>query len=190
LVGQRRPASNQLRFQIREKDRYDDARLFAQDAGGGATSSFPAVFWRMCPSRSIESFVSAIMDNSAYQDIRLATKGLMGIPQHFFADEVLHGLDGSRRNRRERASRFRRVLWRRFGANLVVVELAIAVVLLVARGACWARVSTVYCMSTSDFSRTPWPRSISRYSRPNIQRRIGWLRQRGSSSTASAACQQ
>jgi lysine 2,3-aminomutase len=38
-------------------------------------------------------FVSAMLDIENIRDIRLATKGLMGLPQYFLQDDVLRGLD-------------------------------------------------------------------------------------------------
>ena len=45
------------------------------------------------PIAKLEWFVSALLDIENIRDIRLATKGLMGLPQHFLQDEVLKGLD-------------------------------------------------------------------------------------------------
>src|SRR5207247_5223961 len=45
------------------------------------------------PIAQLEPFVSSLMDVPNIRDIRLATKGLMGIPQHFLQDEVLRGLE-------------------------------------------------------------------------------------------------
>lgn len=41
----------------------------------------------------LEPWVSALLDIDHIRDIRLASKGLMGIPQHFLQDSVLAGLD-------------------------------------------------------------------------------------------------
>jgi lysine 2,3-aminomutase len=40
------------------------------------------------PIKRLETFVMALLDIENIRDIRLATKGLMGIPQHFLQDEV------------------------------------------------------------------------------------------------------
>ncbi len=45
------------------------------------------------PVATLEPFVSALLDLPNIRDIRLASKGLMGIPQHFLQDEVLQALD-------------------------------------------------------------------------------------------------
>jgi lysine 2,3-aminomutase len=54
------------------------------------------------PMQQLEPFVSALMDIPNIRDIRLASKGLMGIPQHFLQDEVLMGLDRLARKSQER----------------------------------------------------------------------------------------
>jgi lysine 2,3-aminomutase len=41
------------------------------------------------PIATLESFVGALLEIPNIRDIRLAAKGLMGIPQHFLQDEVL-----------------------------------------------------------------------------------------------------
>ena len=45
------------------------------------------------PWPRVEDFVSALMDIDNIRDIRLATKALMGLPQHWLADEVRAGLE-------------------------------------------------------------------------------------------------
>jgi lysine 2,3-aminomutase len=44
------------------------------------------------PIAQLEAFVSSLMDVGHIRDIRLASKSLMGIPQHFLQDEVLFAL--------------------------------------------------------------------------------------------------
>ena len=45
------------------------------------------------PIAQLETFVSALMDIPNIRDIRLASKGLAAIPQHFLQDNVLAALD-------------------------------------------------------------------------------------------------
>ena len=45
------------------------------------------------PISVLEDFVSRLLDIPNIRDIRLATKGLMGIPQHFLQDEVLKAFE-------------------------------------------------------------------------------------------------
>ena len=60
------------------------------------------------PVKRLEDFVLKLLDIENIRDIRIATKGLMGLPQHFLQDDVLRGLrrDGATRAReRARTSR-------------------------------------------------------------------------------------
>ena len=45
------------------------------------------------PIKRLEEFVSKLLDIENIRDIRLATKGLMGLPQHFLQDDVRAGLE-------------------------------------------------------------------------------------------------
>ena len=45
------------------------------------------------PIRRLEEFVMKLLDIESIRDIRLATKGLMGLPQHFLQDDVRAGFD-------------------------------------------------------------------------------------------------
>jgi lysine 2,3-aminomutase len=54
------------------------------------------------PIQQLEPFVSALLDLENIRDIRFASKGLVGIPQHFLQDEVLHGYERLARKARER----------------------------------------------------------------------------------------
>jgi len=54
------------------------------------------------PIQNLEPFVSALMDIPNIRDIRLASKGLIAIPQHFLQDDVLKGLERLAKKARER----------------------------------------------------------------------------------------
>ena len=54
------------------------------------------------PIKRLESFVSGLLDIEHIRDIRLATKGLMGIPQHFLQPDVQEGLGRLAATARER----------------------------------------------------------------------------------------
>jgi lysine 2,3-aminomutase len=45
------------------------------------------------PWPRLEAFVSALLEIGSIQDIRLATKALMGLPQHWLSDEVRAGME-------------------------------------------------------------------------------------------------
>jgi len=54
------------------------------------------------PVKRLEAFVMSLMDIDNIRDIRIATKGLMGLPQHFLQDDVraAFGRMGARANER------------------------------------------------------------------------------------------
>ena len=93
LVGNDVPQVEKHRFDIEQKDRYAQILAYLQKTpsvrdvvvSGGDIANLPI--------QVLEPFVSALMDIPNIRDIRLATKGLMGIPQHFLQDSVLAGLD-------------------------------------------------------------------------------------------------
>ena len=93
LVGNSVPQVKKLKFVVQQKDRhlqmleYLRATPQVRDVvvSGGDIANLPI--------QSLESFVGALLDIDNIRDIRLASKGLMGIPQHFLQDEVLQALD-------------------------------------------------------------------------------------------------
>ena len=54
------------------------------------------------PIKRLEDFVDSLLDIENIRDIRIATKGLMGLPQHFLQDDVRAGLRARWRRRRVR----------------------------------------------------------------------------------------
>ena len=54
------------------------------------------------PIKRLEEWLFKLMDIENVRDIRIATKGLMGIPQHFLQDEVLEGYDHIAKQAHER----------------------------------------------------------------------------------------
>ena len=56
------------------------------------------------PWPRLESFVSALLDIDNIRDIRLATKALMGLPQHWLADQVRAGMERLAAKARERGA--------------------------------------------------------------------------------------
>ncbi|MCA1713543.1 MAG: lysine 2,3-aminomutase [Actinobacteria bacterium] len=54
------------------------------------------------PIKHLERFVDGLLDLPNIRDIRLASKGLMGLPQHFLQAEVLQGIGRLARKARDR----------------------------------------------------------------------------------------
>src|SRR6266571_1014874 len=102
LVGNDVPQVEKHKFSIQQKDRYtqilDHLRKTPQVrdvvVSGGDIANLPISV--------LESFVSRLMDIETIRDIRLATKGLMALPQHFLQDDVLRGLERLAKKARER----------------------------------------------------------------------------------------
>ncbi|MFL5349232.1 MAG: KamA family radical SAM protein [Hyalangium sp.] len=93
LVGNDVPQVHKHKFAIKPQDRYEQMLDYLRRTpsvrdvvvSGGDIANLPI--------QQLEPFVSALMDIPNIRDIRLASKGLMGIPQHFLQDSVLQGLD-------------------------------------------------------------------------------------------------
>jgi lysine 2,3-aminomutase len=93
LVGNSVPQVQKLKFAISPKDRHSQmldylrANPSVRDVvvSGGDVANLPI--------EQLESFVSQLLDIPNIRDVRLASKGLMGIPQHFLQDKVLQALD-------------------------------------------------------------------------------------------------
>ena len=101
LVGNDVPQVTKLRFQLPQKERYEQMLGYLRHTpsvrdvvvSGGDIANLPIT--------QLEPFVSALIDIPSIKDIRLATKGLMGIPQHFLQDEVLKGFERLAKKARE-----------------------------------------------------------------------------------------
>ena len=93
LVGNDVPQVDKLKFLTPQKDRHQQILEYLRNTpsvrdvvvSGGDIANLPITV--------LESFVSALLDIPNIRDIRLASKGLMGIPQHFLQDSVLQGLE-------------------------------------------------------------------------------------------------
>ena len=49
------------------------------------------------PWKNLEGFLDQLLEIDNIRDIRLATKALMGLPQHWLQDDVVEGVDACRR---------------------------------------------------------------------------------------------
>ena len=54
------------------------------------------------PFKNLEAFVSRLLEIDNIRDIRLATKALMGLPQHWLQDDVRAGMERLATTARER----------------------------------------------------------------------------------------
>jgi lysine 2,3-aminomutase len=93
LIGNNVPQVLKHRFEMKQRDRHEamleylrntpSVRDVVVSGGDVANLSISHLEW----------FVGALLDIENIRDIRLATKGLMGLPQHFLQDDVLAGMD-------------------------------------------------------------------------------------------------
>ena len=113
LVGNNVPQVIKHRFEMKQKDRYEAMLEYLRETPSRPRRGGLRRRHRQpARSRTLEQFVGSLLDIENIRDIRLATKGLMGIPQHFLQDEVLagHGAagqEGRRARRRPRGSHAR-----------------------------------------------------------------------------------
>src|SRR6185295_3718957 len=104
LVGNDVPQVTKMRFQIPQKDRYQQILDYLKKTpqvrdvvvSGGDIANMPI--------QQLEPFVSAVLDIDNIRDIRLAAKGLIGLPQHFLQDEVRAGLERLAKKARQRGA--------------------------------------------------------------------------------------
>ncbi len=102
LVGNSVPQVAKHKFEAAPKDRYAAMLEYLRKTptvrdvvvSGGDIANVPTA--------QLEAFVMALLDIPTIRDIRLATKGLQGLPQHFLQDEVLKSFDRIARHANER----------------------------------------------------------------------------------------
>jgi len=93
LVGNSVPQVQKLRFALAPKDRYSQMLEYLRSNPGVRDVVVSGGDIANLPIEQLESFVSQLLDIENIRDVRLASKGLMGIPQHFLQDKVLQALD-------------------------------------------------------------------------------------------------
>jgi lysine 2,3-aminomutase len=102
LVGNDVPQVQKHRFSLPQKERYERMLDYLRRTpsvrdvvvSGGDIANLPI--------QALEPFVSALLDIPNIRDIRLASKALMALPQHFLQDAVLQGLERLARKANER----------------------------------------------------------------------------------------
>jgi len=102
LVGNDVPQVEKTRFTVPPPERYAQILDYLRKTpsvrdvvvSGGDIANLPI--------QQLEMFVSSLMDIPNIRDIRLASKALMGIPQHFLQDQVLVAFERLAKKARER----------------------------------------------------------------------------------------
>jgi len=102
LVGNDVAQVEKTRFQTPPKDRYNQILDYLRRTPSVRDVVVSGGDIANVPIGQLEHFVSALMDIPNIRDIRLASKGLMGIPQHFLQDVVLFAFERLAKKARER----------------------------------------------------------------------------------------
>src|SRR3954447_9364603 len=92
LVGNSTPVVPKLRFGLKPVARHEAMIEYLRRTpsvrdvvvSGGDVANMP---WR-----SLEAFVVRLLEIDTIRDVRLATKALMGLPQHWLAEDVVEGM--------------------------------------------------------------------------------------------------
>ncbi|MHB8872816.1 MAG: KamA family radical SAM protein [Myxococcaceae bacterium] len=93
LVGNDVPQVEKLKFAVPPKERYGQILEYLKATPSVRDVVVSGGDIANVPIGQLEGFVSAVLDLPNIRDIRLASKGLMGLPQHFLQDSVLQALD-------------------------------------------------------------------------------------------------
>jgi KamA family protein len=102
LVGNPTPTITKLKFGLPPADRLTAMIEYLQATPGVRDVVVSGGDVANMPWPRLESFVSALLDIDNIRDIRLATKALMGLPQHWLADDVRAGMERLAARARER----------------------------------------------------------------------------------------
>lgn len=102
LVGNSTPTVTKLKFAAKPADRLEDMLDYLRRTpsvrdvvvSGGDVANLP---WPR-----LETFLSALLEIENVRDIRLATKALVGMPQHWLGDDVRAGVERVARTARDR----------------------------------------------------------------------------------------
>src|SRR5919202_1057637 len=102
LVGNSTPVISKLKFDLKPVDRLDRMMDYLRTSpevrdvvvSGGDVANMP---WK-----NLESFISRLLEIENIRDVRLATKALMGLPQHWLQPDVVEGMGRVARTARSR----------------------------------------------------------------------------------------
>jgi len=93
LVGTSTPVIEKLKFDLKPVDRLDAMIAYLRRSPGVRDVVVSGGDVANMPWKRLEDFVDRVMEVDNIRDIRLATKALMGLPQHWSSDEVRAGME-------------------------------------------------------------------------------------------------
>ncbi len=103
LVGNDTPQILKYKFEEKQNERWEHMLDYLRRTPSVRDVVVSGGDMANVPIHRLEEFVMHLLDIENIRDIRLATKGLMGIPQHFLQGEVLEACERMARTARERA---------------------------------------------------------------------------------------
>jgi len=93
LVGNSTPTVAKLKLALKPTDRYDNMITYLRSQPGVRDVVVSGGDVANVPWRQLETFLMRLLDIDTIRDIRLATKALMGLPQHWLQPDVIEGLE-------------------------------------------------------------------------------------------------
>jgi len=102
LVGNSTPLIAKLKFELKPVSRYDAMIDYLRRSPGVRDVVVSGGDVGNMPFKNLEAFVARLLEIDNIRDIRLATKALMGLPQHWLADDVTAGMERLAKTARDR----------------------------------------------------------------------------------------
>jgi lysine 2,3-aminomutase len=93
LVGNSTPQIAKLKLALKPLERYDAHVTYLRAHPGVRDVVVSGGDVANVPWRTLESYLMSLLEIETIRDIRLATKALMALPQHWLAPEVVEGLE-------------------------------------------------------------------------------------------------
>ncbi|HVE24654.1 MAG TPA: lysine 2,3-aminomutase [Sporichthya sp.] len=93
LVGNSTATVDKHRFELKPADRHDRMLAYLRATPGVRDVVVSGGDVANVPWPRLEAFVGALLEIENVRDIRLASKGLIGLPQHWMDDEVRAGME-------------------------------------------------------------------------------------------------
>ena len=106
LVGNSTATVDKHRFELKPADRHDRMLAYLRTTPGIRDVVVSGGDVANLPWPRLEAFVGALLAIDHIRDIRLASKGLVGLPQHWIGDEVRAGMERLARTARRRGVGF------------------------------------------------------------------------------------
>ena len=92
LVGNSTPTVDKLRLSLKPVDRYDAHLAYLKAHPGVRDVVVSGGDVANVPWKQLEAYLMGVLSVPTVRDIRLATKALMGLPQHWLQPEVVEGM--------------------------------------------------------------------------------------------------